>query len=52
MTTPKTIVLYGRGKRRYPIVPGVWEHCVDRGANKRHGPCKPTIRSGKPGLAK
>jgi len=24
--TAKTITLYGRGKRRYPIVPGVWEH--------------------------
>ena len=26
--TPKTITLYGRGPRRYPVVPSVWTHCV------------------------
>ena len=26
--TPKTITLYGRGKRRYPVVPGVWADCL------------------------
>jgi hypothetical protein len=29
MSAPKTITLYGRGKRRYPIVPGVWAHCIE-----------------------
>jgi hypothetical protein len=26
--TPKTITLYGRGKRRYPVVPHVWADCL------------------------
>ena len=26
--TPKTITLYGCGKRRYPVVPGVWVDCL------------------------
>ena len=26
--TPKTITLYGRGKRRYPVVSGVWADCL------------------------
>jgi hypothetical protein len=34
-TEPKTITLYGRGERRYPIVPRVWEHCMDRAREQK-----------------
>ena len=27
-TTPKTITLFGRGTRRYSVIPGVWADCL------------------------
>lgn len=26
--TPKTITLYGRGERHFPVVPGAWTDCL------------------------